>query len=276
MKLLLASSAALVALVSGTAHAGEVTGVIEVGAAITTYNQSDDSAKGTPAGVYVNASANVPLTAALDLNITAKGEFLDGNGSDFDTTAPGQVGIVGAALNYKVGAATVGAFGAVGKTDSFDNRLGYVVGGQAAFDLGTFKPFAQVGYADVRVDGTDSGFSGLITRGGVEFAASDALAFTLDGGYGHANKDFEDVGDAGTYWNLGGKVAYRLTKAIVATASYEYRDFQANTEDRGYEHAFRLGIAIPLGGSQTARDTFNNLSAQTLPFRAASYGEVLD
>lgn len=276
MKLLLASSAALLAVAGSTAHANEVTGVIEVGTAITNYKQSDDSAEGTPVGVYVNASANVPLTTALNLGLTVKGEFLGGTSDEFYNTTPNQVAIVGAALNYDLGSATVGAFGALGKTDTYDGRLGYVVGGQAAFDLGAFKPFAQVGYARVRVDGADSGFTGLVTRGGVEYAPSDALAFTVDGGYGHATKGFEDTSDSGTYWNLGGKVAYRLTSSIVATASYEYRDFQANTEDRGYEHAFRLGIAIPLGGSQTARDTFNNLSAQTLPFRAASYGEVLD
>ena len=276
MKLFLASSAALLSVMSGAAHASEVTGVIELGAAMTNYRQSDDSAQGTPVGIYVNGSANVPLTQALNLGLTVKGEFLGGNGGEFYETTPTQVAIVGAALNYELGNATIGAFGALGKTDNYDTRLGYVVGGQAAFDLGAFKPFAQVGYARVRVDGADSGFTGLVTRGGVEYALSDALAFTVDGGYGHAKKGFEDTNDSGTYWNLGGKVAYRLTSSIVATASYEYRDFQANTEDRGYEHAFRLGIAIPLGGSQTARDTFNNLSAQTLPFRAASYGEVLD
>ncbi len=271
-------SAALT-MFAANAHAEEMTGAFEVGAALTSFNQSDDTdGSGTPVGVYLDAFVNVPLSGALDLNISAKGEYLNGKKDDyFYDTTPNSVGALAAALNYHTGALTVGAFGSLGATNRYeDNRLGFTVGGQAAFDLGKFKPFAQVGFADIRVDDTDSGFTGLITRGGVQYNHSDKLALTVDGGYGYAPSDYEDEGDSGSYWNLGAKAIFGITGSVYGTVGYDYREFKANTEDAAHEHAFRLGISIPLGGSSKAGDLFNNLSAQTLPYRSASYGEVLD
>lgn len=290
----LLASAALTFILSGNAFAADaispeepaavesrIKGAFEIGGWGNYFNQTDDDDSGTDYGIYGAAFAHIDVGSGFFVGLDAQGEYLRiDDPDDYSATQPSKAGVVGASLNYRFGGAALGVFGGVGGTNNEggDNGTPYVAGAQASFDFGSATVFGQVGYADIRVDEDDSGFTGSFGKLGLIYGVSDGFALAVDGGYGRAPEDYEDPGDSGTYWTVGLKGALKLTDSmpLFGTAAYEYRKFEANTEDSGYEHSFRLGVSYAFGGATTAKDTFNPFQTPITPFRAAAYGEVLD
>lgn len=258
-----------------------IKGAFEIGGWANYFNQTDDSQKGTDFGVYGSAFAHIDIGSGFFVGLDAQGEYLRiDEPDDFWNYQPSKAAVVGASLNYRFGPAVVGAFGGIGGTnqEEGDNGTPYVAGAQASYDFGSATVYGQIGHADIRVDEEDSGFTGTFGKLGMIYGVSDSFAFAVDGGYGRAPKGYEDSDDSGNYWTVGLKGALQLTDSmpLFGTAAYEYRKFEANTEDSAYEHSFRLGVSYAFGGATTAKDTFNPFQTPITPFRAAAYGEVLD
>ncbi len=259
-----------------------LSGAFEIGALVNSYSQTDDDVNDTLFGAYGGAFANARLSDNLSFGVDVQGDFLKlGSQDSFEEFTPSFSTALGANAILHFDPVKLGAFAAIGATNhnDDDDGVGFLGGGLIGFDLSpSTEFFAQVGYADIRVDETDSGFTGWFTSGGVVHGFSDNFAVRLAGGYGHAKKGYEDTNGAGTYWNAGLKGVYGFSDSVpvFATASYDYNDFEANIEDSAKEHVVRLGLAFAFGGSSTAKSTFNPYGTSLLPFRAAAYGEVLD
>jgi hypothetical protein len=258
-----------------------LSGAFEIGAWLDSYSQTDDTDAATVFGGYASAFANASLTDAVTLGVDLQGEFLPTVASPFDDHTATFEGAIGANLVYHANPVSFGVFGAVGKTNSTvnDDGLGFMGGGVLGLNVSEDTLlYTQVGYADIRVDQIDSGFSGWFADGGVIHAFSDQFAVRVAGAYGYASINYEDPGDWGSFWDVGIKGAYALsdTSPIFLTASYNYSQFTANTEDDGHEHNFKLGVSIGFGGTTKAKDTFNPYGTPLLPFRSAAYAEVLD
>ncbi|WP_378952014.1 hypothetical protein [Mesorhizobium sp. ANAO-SY3R2] len=292
------ASAALAFACSVTAHAADavsqevlepvaaesrIKGAFEIGGWANHYNQTDYPRSDTDYGIYGSAFAHIDVGSGFFVGLDAQGEYLRiDEPDDFRNYQPSNAGVVGASLNYRSGAVALGVFGGVGGTNNerHENKNGtpYVAGAQASFDFGSATVFGQIGRADIRVNEEDSGFTGTFGKLGMIYGVSENFALALDGGYGRAPKDYEDEDDSGKYWTVGLKGALKLTDTmpLFGTAGYEYRKFEANTEDSAFEHSFRLGVSYAFGGATTAKDTFNPFQTPITPFRAAAYGEVLD
>ena len=258
-----------------------LSGAFEIGAWLNSYSQTDGPDTATLFGGYASAFANASLTDAVTLGVDIQGELLPTVAVPFKDHTASLEGAIGANLVYHSNPINFGVFGAIGKTNSqpSDDGLGFMGGGVFGLDVSEDTLlYTQVGYADIRVDQTDSGFSGWFADGGVIHAFSDQFAVRVAGAYGYAPIGYEDTNDWGSFWDVGIKGAYALsdTSPIFITASYNYSQFTANTEDDGHEHNFKLGLSIGFGGTQKAKDTFNPYGTPLLPFRSAAYGEVLD
>ena len=254
-----------------------IKGAFEIGFWANNYDQTDDNESDTPLGGYATAFINFAVTPSFIIAFDAQAEMLDIRGDDFGGLAPSYASVIGGSLNYRFGDASIGAFAGAGVTDHEESDIGALGGLQASYDFGTTTVYGQVGYADIRVDEEDSGFTGGFGRLGVVHGFTDRIALGAAVEYGHAKEGYEDTGDEGTFWSAGLKGAMRIAETpVFATASYDYRKFEANTEDEAHENSFRIGISIPFGGAATAKDTFNVMATPVTPFRAASYGEVLD
>jgi hypothetical protein len=260
-----------------------LSGAFEIGAWVNNYNQSDLPETATVFGGYAGGFANARVSDNITFGVDLKGELLPSVASPFfDHTATFETAL-GANLVYHGDPVNVGIFGAVGKTnsrtDKGDNGVGFMGGGVLGFDVTPDTLlYSQFGYANIRVDKNDSGFTGWFANGGVIHSFSDQFAVRLAGAYGFAPVDYEDPGESGTFWNVGVKGSYAISDVtpIFLTASYDFNRFIANTEDDATEHSFKLGLSFGFGGTQKAKDTFNPYGTPLLPFRAAAYGEVLD
>jgi hypothetical protein len=289
LNLILASGIFALAGTSSLALAADIqpenpvflSGAFEIGAWLDSYSQTDDPDAATVFGGYASAFANASLADAVTLGVDIQGEFLPSIASPFKDHTGTFEGAIGANLVYHANPINFGVFGAVGKTNSqpSDDGLGLMGGAVLGLDVSEDTLlYTQVGYADIRVDQADSGFSGWFADGGVIHAFSDQFAVRVAGAYGYASQGYEDTPDWGSFWDVGIKGAYAIsdTSPIFLTASYNYSQFTANTEDDGHEHNFKLGLSIGFGGTQKAKDTFNPYGTPLLPFRSAAYGEVLD
>jgi hypothetical protein len=259
-----------------------LSGAFEIGAMLNAYDQSDDDDSDTIFGVYGSAFANAALSDSFTWGLNLQGNYLNlGDDKDWDETTPDQASAIGSNLILHLDSFDLGIFGAIGSTNShFESGLfAYQVGGLAGYHLtDSTSLFAQVGYADVRVDGDDSGFTGWFANGGAVHGFSDRFALAISGGYGYADDGYEDEDDWGEYWNVGAKAIWGIAETIpvYVTAGYDYNSFTANTEDDASEHMFKLGIAMGFGGSNSAKSMFNPYATSLMPLRAAAYGEVLD
>lgn len=261
--------------VASPAMSSGIKGVIDLGVLATFASQTDDPFDGWAGGGYVGAN----LWGLSDSFYWGLDGYLEANSFEStDEEAPNFVGTFGGHVGFGTESVRLGGFGSVGFTPNSANeaKAGYTVGveGLAMFD--GFGILGQLGYADVRTDDLDSGFTGAFARVGALFALSDDFAVLADASYGKTG-DFEDEGDEGTFWSAGIKGAFRLPTDFDAflTAGYEYQHYQANTEDDGFSHTIKLGLSIPFGDS-TAVDALNPLGTSSMPYRAASWAETLD
>jgi hypothetical protein len=257
-----------------------LSGAFEIGAIANAYDQSDDDDSDTVFGVYGSAFANAALSDSFTWGLNLQGNYLSVS-DDWDETTPDQASVIGSNVVFHLDSLDLGIFGAMGSTNSVDESglLAYQVGGLAGYHLNdSTSLFVQVGYADVRVDDDDSGFTGWFANGGAIHGFSDRFALAVSGGYGYADDGYEDEDDSGEYWNVGAKAIWGIaeTVPVFVTAGYDYNSFTANTEDDAFEHMFKIGVAMGFGGSNSAKSMFDPYTASLMPLRAAAYGEVLD
>lgn len=292
LRLLLSVSAAALVVAAGAANAADlivdeapvmapaavsgIKGVVDVGLLATYIDQTDDPTTAWAGGAYLGAS----VWGLSDSFYWGIDGYLEGNTFDnTDEFAPTYVGTIGGHLGFGTADLMLGGFVSGGFTPNFADEAqgGYTVGVEGLAKFDSFGLFGQLGYADIRTDDTDSGFTGGFVRAGAMFALSDDFAVLVDASYGHTD-DFEDAGDEGTFWSAGIKGAFRLPTDFDAflTAGYEYAAYQANTEDDGFSHTIKVGLSIPFGDSTTASDALNPLGTSALPYRAASWAETLD
>lgn len=254
-----------------------IKGAFEFGMLKNHFGQTDEPREGTDFGLYGSAFMHIylnPIVIGFDL----QSEYYHIE-NDFDEHTPSFHNVMGMSANYNYGAGLIGAFGVIGATNADDENsgIGYVGGVQATWDVNSqWTVFGHYGMGSIRVDQSDSGFTGHFWKAGALYAMSDDMAFVMDGGMGHS-EDYEDSGDDGDYTTLGIKGIFKMPTSLplFATAGYEWRQFNANTEDTANESVFKLGLSIPFGANR-ARDTFNPIASPTTPFRSAAYGEVLD
>jgi len=256
-----------------------IKGTVEVGLLGTYADQNDDDFADWAYGAYLGAN----IWGTTDSLYWGIDGYLEGNSfSDTGDEAPNYVGTLGGHLGFGTSDLMLGGFVSGGMVPSYldENEGGYTAGieGMAKFD--NFGIFGQLGYADIRTDGTDNGFTGGFVRGGALFGLSDDFAVMVDASYGHTD-DFEDAGDEGEFWAAGVKGAWKLPTDFDAflTAGYEYQHYEALSEPTsgtGDSHTVKVGLSIPFGDSTTAVDALNPLATSTLPYRAASWAGTLD
>lgn len=256
--------------------ASGIRGVVEVGALGIYADQTDDDFAGSAAGGYAAAA----IWGMSDSLVWGIDGYVEANSfGGLENEAPTYVGVVGGHLGFNTGSGSIGAFGSVGfaPDENDDAKAGYTVGVEGIADLGGLSLFGQLGYGNVRVDEDDSGFTGPFVRVGALYALSDDLAVMADLSAG-TSQNFEDPDDDGAFLAAGVKAAFALPTDFDAflTAGYEFAHYQANTEDDGYTHAFKVGVSIPFGDGNTAATALNPLATSALPYRAASWGEALD
>lgn len=252
-------------------------GVVEVGALAQFASQTDDPFEGGAGGLYASGAlsgVSDSIVWGIDGVIEAK------SFTDTSLEAPRYVAVAGAHLGFGSETGLLGGFASVGVTPDFDSEpaSGYTVGVEGMVALDTFVIFGQLGWADIRVDRDDSGFTGPFARIGAVYAFGEDFAVMADLQYGRADDGFEDSDGDGTYYSVGVRAAYALPMDFDAflTAGYEYSYYQANTEDEGFAHTVKLGLAIPFGDGSSAASTLNPLATTSHPYRAASWGETLD
>lgn len=252
-------------------------GVIEVGVLGNHISQTDEDISEWGFGGYASAA----IWGNSDGLVWGLDGYIDGNNFGTPDTAPTYVGVVGGHLGFDTGSGSLGGFVSVGATPDYDNeaRWGYTAGveGIAALSSGV-SVFGQLGWADVRVDGDDAGFTGPFGRVGALFALSDEMAVVADLSAGSSD-DFTGQGQKGTYWAAGVKAAFKLPADFDAflTAGYEFAHYDGVDDgDTGDSHTIKVGLSIPFGDGNTAATTLNPLATSVLPYRAASWSETLD
>jgi hypothetical protein len=279
---LASTSSAVMAADPEAANPVFLSGAFEIGAWVNRYDQDDDGSSGTMFGGYGSGFANARVADNVTFGVDIQGEFLP-SVTDFKSETPSFEAAIGANLVYHANPVSFGLFGAVGKTNSqsSDDGIGFLGGGILGLEVSEDTLlYTQIGYADIRVDNVDSGFTGWFGNIGAIHAFSDQFAVRVAGAYGYAPTNYVDIGnDNGRFFNVGVKGAYALsdTAPIFLTASYDYNQFVAiDDDDYANEHSFKLGVSFGFGGTQKAKDTFNPYGTPLLPFRFASYGETLD
>ncbi len=244
-------------------------------------NEDDDD--GSAGGVYGSFALWGDLGGlVVGIDGYADQLFLD---DDQEDDVPGGVVVLGGHVGGNLGDVYLGGFGAVGwAPDSGIDEYapGYLVGveGSVALDGGVTL-FGQLGYADIRLgNGNNEGFTGTFIEGGALFALSDDFAILAKAGFGYAPEDYTDSGEEdGSYATVGAKLAYKLPVdfGLVLTASYDYTLFNAIDDgDTADAHTFKVGLSIPFGDNTTAATALNPLATPVTPFRAATYGDLLD
>jgi hypothetical protein len=174
----------------------------------------------------------------------------------------------------------LGAYGGIGWATDSDNDLqdGWFAGAETMYTAGAATFYGQLGWADIRVDDEDSGFTGYTWRLGAIYAFNEAWAVNADLAMGYAPENFadEDEDDDGLYGVLTLAAARSLGFGNL-TFGYELGGFSGIDEgDSAVSHTVKIGFAIPLGGSGSASDAFSPLDSTLAPFQAASWADRLD
>jgi hypothetical protein len=258
--------------------ASSLRGTVEVGALAQYVDQEEGPFTGWAGGGYVSAA----LWGGEDSFVWGLDGYLDGNGFDPDNAAK-FVGVLGGHAGLSFGTGTIGAFGSIGLTSDQDGetRGGASAGIEGIVELDNLAFFGQLGWAHVNVeaDGADpEGFMGPFVHGGVVFSLSDDFAILADAGYGRTDH-FTDNEAEGTFATAGIKAAFALPTDFDAfiTAGYEWGFYDSIAEDQSATtHTFKVGLAIPFGDGNTAASALNPLATYTAPYRAASWGDVID
>ncbi|SFZ85626.1 hypothetical protein SAMN02983003_2792 [Devosia enhydra] len=265
------------------APASNFWGVGEIGVIGYSGAQSEDDEYAMLGGGY-GAFALWADMGGLVVGLDGYGEIL-GLNDDTEDYFPGGVGVIGGHIGTGLGGGYVGVFGAYGATPDSGNdewQGGWAVGVEGLADFSTVSLFGKLGYADVRTDEEDSGFTGTFGEIGAMFALTPEFALQTSFGAGYAPENFADESedDDGYYLTAGIKGAYQLPTdfALALTASYDIGAYGGIEEsDWSINHTVKVGLAIPFGGRYgDARDALNPLATPTAPFRAGSWGDFLD
>lgn len=254
-------------------------GVIEVGlSGIYTENDSDPF-EGSAFGAYVSGA----ISGGSDGFLWGIDGFLEGANFETADEAPTYAALIGAHIGFGSETGRVGGFASFGAVPDNDDEghTGYTLGveGLATFD--TISLFGQLGWAEI--DNEDStadsaGMLGPFMRIGALASFSDEFAMMADIGYGQTDH-FTDEDEDGHYYALGVKAAFQLPTEFDAfiTTGYEFGYYADTANDEsGTNHTVKLGLALPFGDSTTAASVLNPLATSPQPYRAATYGAIVD
>lgn len=269
-------AASLLLIMSTDTKASEMSGQVEFGGQINSVSETDNNFDGTARGFYGSAFAQMDFESS-SLTFDLQGEAFQ---TDTYEEAPRGAAVLGSHYLWNRGPSKFGLFAAYGIAPDYNNTEhgGHQVGAEWEYSVSDVTAlFVQGSYANVRVDHSDSGFTGWYTRVGYRHAFSESHALLIDAGHGYANDNFEDSGDSGRIRNATIEYTFKLPtdKPLYGVLGYEYGRYIANTEDDGTTHGLRFGIVIPFGDS-TAYSTQHSLATPITPYRAASWGETLD
>ena len=253
-----------------------VIGVIEVGALAQYVENTSDPFDGWGWGGYLSGA----LWGGGDGFVGGVDIFAEGNNFETANFVPTYTALLGAHAGFGGDGGMIGAFGSVGVVPDRDDEsnFGYTAGIEGLAHLGGVDIFAQVGWADIRTDEDDSGFTGAFARAGAVFALSDDFAVMADISYGQS-ADFTQPGDEGTFLAGGAKLAFALPTDFDAfvTVAYEGAFYDAIGDgDTGVSHTAKLGISIPFADGNSAATALNPLATSPAPYRAGSWGSALN
>jgi len=265
---------------SAVAGEKDATALFELGVNGLNYEQSDDDEEDTLLGFSGAAQLTVPFESGTRAVFELQSEYFANSDNDFDETTPTTSTLFTGRYEMDHESVTAAGFLGMGSTshDEDDDGVGYVFGISALVDLDAVDIFGTFGHADIRVDEDDSGFTGEFGELGVIFEASSSTALKVSLGAGHADEGYEDDDDSGSYTSFGIKSIYQPEGYEThVTFGYQYVEYEANTEDDARESRLMLGIVVPIGGNGMSKlQALRPISTPLTPFRAASYGEVLD
>ncbi len=200
-----------------------------------------------------------------------------------EDNVPEGVRVLGAHAGLAGDSHYVGVFGAVGWAPEEDNEEylpGYAVGVEGSIDAGGATLFGHLGYADVRVDDLDSGFTGAFGDFGIAMNLTEDFAVMVKGSGGYAPENFADESDDdnGLYAVAEIKGLYMLPTEfpLALTASYELGVWAGPDEnDTGTTSTVKIGLSLPFG-AESPKDALHVLSTPTAPFAMGAWGDKLD
>lgn len=262
-----------------SASASGLTGYVEAGVMHTSWTNTNED-DGDAFGAYGEFGL---WYAANNFKVGVDG-YIDGlaGQQDEDDVVEG-VRVLGGHAGMQFDNFYAGVFGAVGwAPDEYNEEYvpGYAAGVEAAYDIGEATLFGHVGYADVRVDELDSGFTGVFGDFGIAMNLTDSFGVMVKGSGGYAPENFadEDEDDNGLYAIAEIKAIYMLPVdfPLALTASYELGMWAGPDEnDTATTSTVKVGLSIPFG-AESPKDALHVLSTPTAPFRMGAWGDKLD
>jgi hypothetical protein len=260
-----------------------VRGVVEIGGLLRPYWQTEPfvgsgNASAVDPGAYGSFALWVGGDNGPTFGMDVYGELISYDGTLLNSTD--SYGVLGAHIGWSADTHYVGILGAIGNgtEQNRDAHIGDLIGVEASAQIADMMVFVQAGHADIRVDETDSGFTGVFVEAGAVAEIDAAMAVLVRGGMGYAPTNFADSDDNGFYASIGAKLAYQPDPAspLVLTAGYELAYVDAIEEDDiAVDHTISVGVAMPFGESGPAA-ALNPMHAPRMPFRAATWADILD
>lgn len=267
-------AASIAALTAGVAHAADFTGTYSLGFAGLHYAQTDDDVNGNAGGLTGSASVRYTLSNGATVTGEVQGERY--NLDHYSDTAPSYGLLAAVHYDQEFNGETLGAFFGTGLTSDEESGTRTILGFEGESTVLGKPLFASIGYADLRVDGSDSGFTGTFIQIGTFFDLTQDLTLKTTIGAGYDRVGYEDDGDWGRYKAASVEGIYAVNGgAYNVYFGADYTKYDANTEDSGEETTLKVGVIIPFGGA-SKHDVLRPLALPGTLLRAASYAETLD
>jgi hypothetical protein len=175
----------------------------------------------------------------------------------------------------------IGAFASHSQQSTYYAGRGTSYGVEAQYYLGPITIYGQLGEADLtNQPASDNNFEGSFGGIEVRYFLKDDIMFHLAAASGRSNDDFEDDGDRGRARSASAGAKMRLMKEtpVYLSAVWERGLYRANTEDKGDEDVWMLGVSYLFGASSLKDNDRRGatLSTSLLPSRALGWAEQLD
>jgi hypothetical protein len=274
----LAPSILVMALMSGSAFAGNWAGDVSLAAGGRDCVNTDNDDCGTHFTWGGSARAGTSIGSFRFQADIAYEKYVDPN----DENDQANSGLTfGGHLSYRTEQFLIGAFAASGRMDAEGRtESGGVYGAEAQYFFPNTTVYVHVGHADIQ-EGTDSRFDGWFGGGELRHFINDNFMIHANVDYGYSDV-YEDccVNQWGEIWNYGIGARFLLsdTMPLYGTVDYRGGTYTANTEDDGDENAILFGLSYAFG-STSIKDNDRNgasLNSPMLPSRAASWAQALD
>ncbi|MFN3714358.1 MAG: hypothetical protein ACK4SX_11935 [Alcanivoracaceae bacterium] len=252
------------------------------GTAIMNTNQDES---GRPMTYEGNAATSIPLSDSLSVQLNLDGAMF-AEQVQGDEYRPMSRVMMSSHLSYRrADSWLAGVFAGVGRGSSGDQStdasgIGKVGGVEAMSFLGNATLYAQVYYANFKVDDTEEEVEGIFgSLAGRYFLADDTMV-ELGLGMGSSAR-YIDGDDRGDFTSLSLKAKHRIAKnsPLYATLQYRTAKFDATSEgDIGYEQSVLIGIEILMGAGSLKHNDRRGATLDTpiLPAQAAAWIPELD